>query len=79
MFKDRIEAGKRLGEELKDKVSSDGIVKTIEIMQSDQDVYEALVNLGYSRGHAKDVLSEIDDSLTETGVRLRDALKKIKK
>lgn len=64
--------------ELKDKVSSDGGVKTVEIMQLDNDVYEALVNLGYSRRAAKDVLSEIDESLSATSERLRDALKKIK-
>lgn len=64
--------------ELKDKVVADGGEKTVEIMQTDSDVYEALVNLGYSRRAAKDVLNEIDKSLEGTGDRLRDALKKIK-
>ena len=64
--------------ELKDKVVVEGDERTVEIMQTDSDVYEALVNLGYSRGAAKDVLNEIDKSLEGTGDRLRDALKKIK-
>lgn len=64
--------------ELKDKVVADGDERTVEIMQTDSDVYEALVNLGYSRRAAKEVLSEIDKSLEDTGDRLRDALKKIK-
>lgn len=64
--------------ELKDKVMVDGSEKVVEIMQTDSDVYEALVNLGYSRGAARDVLGEIDKSLEGTGDRLRDALKKIK-
>ena len=64
--------------ELKDKVMVEGSEKVGEIMQTDSDVYEALVNLGYSRGAARDVLGEIDKSLEGTGDRLRDALKKIK-
>ena len=64
--------------ELKDKVSSEGSVKTVEIMQTDNDVYEALINLGYSRRAAKEVLGKIDESLNSTSDRLRDALNKIK-
>jgi len=64
--------------ELRDKVTSDGDERAVEIMEADNDIYDALINLGYSRRDAKNVLSKIDDSLTETGERLRDALKKIK-
>jgi len=64
--------------ELKDKVVSVGDEGTVETMQTDSDVYDALVNLGYSRGSARDVLGEIDESLSGTADRLRDALKKIK-
>ena len=64
--------------ELKDKVVADGSGKMVEIMHTDSDVYEALVNLGYSRRSARDVLGEIDKSLEDTSDRLRDALKKIK-
>jgi len=64
--------------ELKDKVVSVGGEKTVEVMQTDTDVYEALINLGYSRKSARDVLTEIDESLSGTADRLRDALKKIK-
>lgn len=64
--------------ELKDKIVAQGDKKTVEVMQSDNDVYDALVNLGYSRVDAKNVLSKIDASISDTSERLRDALKKIK-
>lgn len=64
--------------ELKDKIVSEGDEKTVEIMQTDSDVYDALISLGYSRRSARDVLSKIDKSLSGTADRLRDALKKIK-
>ena len=64
--------------ELKDKVIASGDEHAVEVMQSDNDIYDALINLGYSRRDAKDVLSKIDTSLTGTSDRLRDALKKIK-
>lgn len=49
-----------------------------ERMQSDNDVYDALVGLGYTRKQAKDILKEIDPSLSDVADRLRDALKKMK-
>jgi len=64
--------------ELKDRVVTDGDERTVGIMESDNDVYDALVNLGYSRRDAKNVLGKIDKSLTGTSDRLRDALQKIK-
>ena len=64
--------------ELKDKIVAPGDEKAVLVMQSDNDIYDALINLGYSRRDAKDVLSKIDTSLTGTSDRLRDALKKIK-
>lgn len=64
--------------ELKDKIVSEGDEKTVEIMQTDSDVYDALISLGYSRRSARDVLGKIDKSLSGTADRLRDALKKIK-
>jgi len=64
--------------ELKDKVVATGDERAIEVMESDNDVYDALINLGYSRRDAKEVLGKIDKSLTSINDRLRDALKKIK-
>lgn len=64
--------------ELKDKVLAPDDEETVQIMQSDNDIVEALVNLGYPRGQAKEVISKIDAELTDAGERLRDALKKIK-
>ena len=64
--------------ELKDKVIAGDDEIAVKYMESDNDVYDALVNLGYSRRDAKNVIDKIDKSLTETSDRLRDALKKIK-
>lgn len=64
--------------ELKDKVVAEGDEKAVEIMESDNDVYDALINLGYSRIDSRNVLSKIDESLAGTSDRLRDALKKIR-
>jgi len=64
--------------ELKDKVFATDDESTVEIMQSDKDVLDALVNLGYGRSQSKDVISKIDPTLTNISDRLRDALKKIK-
>jgi len=64
--------------ELKDRVITEGDDRTVEIMESDNDVLDALLNLGYSRRDAKRAIGEIDKSLTGTSERLKDALKKIK-
>ncbi|KKU11743.1 MAG: Holliday junction ATP-dependent DNA helicase RuvA [Parcubacteria group bacterium GW2011_GWB1_45_7] len=64
--------------ELKDKITADGDEVSVKVMESDNDVYDALINLGYSRRDARNVLDKIDTALTDTGDRLRDALKKIK-
>lgn len=44
----------------------------------DEDVFEALMKLGYKRELAKEAVKNIDFSLKTTNDRLRDALKKIK-
>lgn len=64
--------------ELKDKVIVSGDEKTVELMKSDDDVYGALVGLGYQSRQAKEVLQKIDPKLTNASDRLKDALKKIK-
>ena len=64
--------------ELKDKVAAVDDEKAVERMQSDDDVYEALANLGYPKRQARSVLQKIDPALVTTSDRLRDALKKIK-
>lgn len=68
--------------ELKDKISAEsfeGQAKTIQLIESDRDVYEALTSLGYTSQQAKETLSKIDASLSETKDRLKEALKILKK
>lgn len=65
--------------ELKDKISPTGQAKIIQLIESDRDVYEALTSLGYTSHQAKETLSKLDASLSETKDRLREALKILKK
>jgi Holliday junction DNA helicase RuvA len=65
--------------ELKDKVKSFGGKETVKMMESDNDIYEAMASLGYTVKQIKDVIGEIDPNLKNVSDRLRDALKKIKK
>lgn len=76
--------GKRTAErivvELKDKIKVDekegeGIMR---LMESDSDVYEALISLGYSSRQAKNTIAKVDPNLKGVDARLRDALNKIK-
>ncbi len=63
--------------ELRDKIAPLG-EKAGDLIASDQDVYEALVSLGYARKKIDEVLREIDPSLTDVRSRLREALRKIR-
>lgn len=65
--------------ELKDKVKSYGGKEAVKMMESDNDIYEAMASLGYTVKQIKDVIGEIDPDLKNVSDRLRDALKKIKK
>jgi Holliday junction DNA helicase RuvA len=42
---------------------------------NDSDAFDALVSFGYSTLEAKKALSQVDDKVTESGKRLREALK----
>lgn len=52
---------------------------TVRRMESDMDIEEALMGLGYSRGQAKKVIADLDPSIHGVEDRLRAALKLIKK
>lgn len=52
---------------------------TVRRMESDMDIEEALMGLGYSRGQAKKVITDLDPSIQGVEARLRAALKLIKK
>jgi Holliday junction DNA helicase RuvA len=83
LFQKTAGIGKKTAErivlELKEKVIGPKDEHTIAKIKADSDVLEALVGLGYQKAQARAVIGKIDDSLTTTDDRLRDALKKIKK
>lgn len=62
--------------ELKDKVFAKD--KAVRFAESDQDVYEALLGLGYSRKKVESVLDDIDPKLNDVRDRLKEALKLIR-
>ena len=64
--------------ELKDKVRPSGGKEAMRLAESDQDVFEALLSLGYPRRQAEAVLREINPKLTDVRDRLKEALKLIK-
>ncbi len=76
--------GKRTAErivvELKDKIKVDEKEgeETLRLMESDSDVYEALISLGYSSRQAKNTIAKVDPNVKGVDARLRDALQKIK-
>ncbi|MBU2101172.1 Holliday junction branch migration protein RuvA, partial [Patescibacteria group bacterium] len=64
--------------ELRDKVGAVDSKGATALAESDQDVYEALLGLGYQRKKIEDVLREISPEITDVRDRLKEALKKIK-
>jgi len=64
--------------ELRDKMGPMGKGDIAKWAESDQDVYEALLSLGYQRRKIEDVLREIDPSVADVRDRLKEALKKIR-
>ncbi|MDD5099141.1 MAG: Holliday junction branch migration protein RuvA [Candidatus Colwellbacteria bacterium] len=60
--------------ELRDKVKS-----TSEAISNwDDDVYEALLKLGYRREDAKEAMKKIDPEIKTTNEKLKDAIRKMK-
>ncbi|MEK7195898.1 MAG: Holliday junction branch migration protein RuvA, partial [Patescibacteria group bacterium] len=66
--------------ELKDKVFVEIGTgeETVRLMESDEDVYEALLSLGYSAKQAKAAMDKIDPKLKGVDERLREALQKLR-
>ena len=62
--------------ELRDKIKS---ALSDQSPSWDEDVYQALVNLGYSRDEAREAIKKVDPSLETTNKRLKDALNKLRK
>ena len=51
---------------------------TLNLMESDIEIEETLMALGYKKPHAKEIIAKIDPNLHSFKDRLRDALKKAK-
>jgi Holliday junction DNA helicase RuvA len=66
--------------ELKGKLSLSGSAsaQTLGLMESDADLEDTLVSLGYTHGQAKSAIAKIEPSVTGFKERLREALKKAK-
>jgi len=68
--------------ELKDKLSSftgDHGMRMMAEMSSDADVIEALKALGYNADEAREALKKIDKKITDTGAKVKAALKTLGK
>lgn len=74
--------GKKMAEriilELKDKTKSGAGAETIKIMESDNDILEALTSMGYAQKAAKSAISKIPAEAKGISERLKEALKIIK-
>jgi len=64
--------------ELRGKLSNMDSGKIVGLMESDQDILEALVNLGYSRSQAKSALEKVDNKITRVEERIKEALRILK-
>lgn len=65
--------------ELRGKLVSIGTAGVVANMESDLDVEEALVGLGYTRSQAKSAVARIDAKTVNLEGRLKEALKKVRK
>ncbi len=75
--------GKKTGEriilELKGKLAALHSADTVKLMESDLDLEEALVSLGYSKQQAQRSIGQVDNKIKGLEARLMAALKIIKK
>ena len=61
--------------ELQSKISHDQSSKIVGIMESDQDIVEALSNLGYTKSQIKDTLTKVDSKVNKLEDRIKETLK----
>jgi len=60
--------------ELKNKVDFQKSAEMVKTMESDEDIIEALIAVGYSRVKAKDALSKISSDMKEVSGRFKAAM-----
>jgi len=64
--------------ELGGRLRQDGSRKIVGLMESDFDIADALVNLGYTKSQAKEALSKVDSKISGVEDRIKEALKFLK-
>ena len=64
--------------ELRGKLQQEGAGKIVGLMESDQDIVEALANLGYSKSQAKEALARLDSKIVKMEERIKQALQLLK-
>ncbi|MDP3881185.1 MAG: Holliday junction branch migration protein RuvA [bacterium] len=69
----------RIAIELKGKLGVEDGARTVSLLESDMDLVETLVSLGYSKNDAREVISKIDPKITSFNERLKEALKSANK
>ena len=64
--------------ELRGKLKQEESGRIVGAMESDQDILDALIGLGYTRTQAKNAIEKIDSQITSVEERIRAALKILK-
>ena len=64
--------------ELGNKLRQAGSQQIVGLMESDLDIADALVNLGYTKTQAKEALAKVDPKITGVESRIKEALKFLK-
>ncbi len=64
--------------ELRGKLQQKGARELVGVMESDSDIVETLVGLGYTKTQAQDALSKIDPKITKIEERIKAVLKLLK-
>lgn len=64
--------------ELRGKLKQKESAKIVGLMESDQDIIEALANLGYTKSQAKEALGKVDAKITRVEERIKEALRILK-
>lgn len=63
---------------LEESLITGTVAQTLDLMESDAELEETLINLGYTKQQAKAAISKIDPKITGFKERLKEALKKTK-
>ncbi len=64
--------------ELRTKLQQEGSAAIVGVMESDQDIIEALANLGYTKSQAKDALLRVGSDIVGMEKRIKAALQFLK-